>query len=449
MVGSLPGCASLRRVRRLALLVAGLLAAVAVVAGVLARGDEPPADVPLVPAPPGKVGADADPVADPYAWDPRRAGELARLAAAGNSHALYALSPGGVAASAERTARWRPAVERAAAQAGVDPDTLEALVFLESAGREDARAPGAPEAAAGLTQILAETGANLLGMRVDAAAGARYERRLARPEHQRRERRAAALRRARARVDERFDGERALAATARYLALARARFGREDLAFVSYHMGIGNLESVLRDYAGAPVGAIRDVVARDGLSYARVYLDSTPVRHAPAYRRLAGLGDDSSNYLWKLAAAREIMRLWREDREELGRRIAGEATGEILHTGAADREPVPFPRDEAVTGLRTGPQAGEVRPETAALAMYVGAQVRAISGRPLLVVSAASGWTFDVLRRYSSRRQALAFQFVLDRLRSLHALAWVRGRRVIHVTASSDAESLLPLLDRL
>ena len=70
-----------------------------------------------------------------------------RRAAAGNSHLLYALSPGGAVASAERTARWRPLVERAAEQAGVDADTLEALVFLESAGparRPRARAGSRP-----------------------------------------------------------------------------------------------------------------------------------------------------------------------------------------------------------------------------------------------------------------------------------------------------------------
>ena len=92
-------------------------------------------------------------------------------------------------------------------------------MFLESAGRPDARAPGGLEAAAGLTQILAETGSNLLGMQVDVAASERYTRRLARAERRGRERAGrAALREARARVDERFDPEQALAGTARYLA---------------------------------------------------------------------------------------------------------------------------------------------------------------------------------------------------------------------------------------
>ena len=45
----------------------------------------------------------------------------------------------------------------------MNPDLLEGLVFLESAGRPDARAPGGIEGAAGLTQILAETGRTCSG----------------------------------------------------------------------------------------------------------------------------------------------------------------------------------------------------------------------------------------------------------------------------------------------
>ena len=59
-----------------------------------------------------------------------------------------------------------------------------------------------------------------------------------------------------------------------------------------------------------------------------------------------------------------------------------------------------------------------------------------------------TGWAFDVLRDYRSRRQALAFQFVLDRLRSLNAIAWVREPRAIHVTVA-PAPELTPLLDRV
>jgi hypothetical protein len=60
-----------------------------------------------------------------------------------------------------------------------------------------------------------------------------------------------------------------------------------------------------------------------------------------------------------------------------------------------------------------------------------------------------TGWAFDVLREYRSRQQALAFQFVLDRLRTLNVIAWVREPRAIHITAADDAEALLPLLERI
>jgi hypothetical protein len=475
---------------RLAIVAAALLLVVAAAAVVLFRdGGDPAANVPAVPTAPG---TEAEPVADPFAWSPERSEDFERRAAAGNSHLLYALSPGGAIVSAARTARWRPMVERAAAEAGVDADTLEGLVFLESAGRDDARAPGGLESAAGLTQILAETAQNLLGMRVDLEASRRYTRRLERAGRRGQARRAAALRRARARVDQRFDPEQALAGTARYLTIARERFGREDLAFVSYHMGIGNLEDVLQDYGAGNV------------SYTQLYFDSTPLRHARAYRRLAAFGDDSSNYWWKLAAAREIMRLWREDRPELQRLAAlhgakgsaeevlhppGEtpafATPDDLQSAWDAGDIVAFPDDPTATGLRRDRRMGELapddpdlyrglRPEALAMALYIGAQVRAISRQtPLIVTSTVrdaqyqadlagrngeatrnyslhtTGWAFDVLRRYRSRRQALAFQFVLDRLQTLDAIAWVREPAAIHITVGGDASALLPLLDRL
>ena len=77
------------------------------------------------------------------------------------------------------------------------------------------------EGAVGLTQILAETGRNLLGMKVDVAASRRLTRRIARAERGGDERRARRLRARRARVDERFDPRKALEATGRYLTLSR------------------------------------------------------------------------------------------------------------------------------------------------------------------------------------------------------------------------------------
>src|SRR5688572_22470167 len=101
-------------------LVLGLVAALTVVAVALAvvvagRGEEPPRT--LAPA-----AGQSETTEDPLAWDGDRRAEFERRAAAGLSHVLYAKSPGGAIASAARTARWRPLVERAARGSGVDPD---------------------------------------------------------------------------------------------------------------------------------------------------------------------------------------------------------------------------------------------------------------------------------------------------------------------------------------
>jgi len=323
----------------------------------------------------------------------------------------------------------------------VNPDRLEALVFLESAGRPEAQAPGGVASATGLTQILAETATGLLGMRVDQAKSASYTRRINKALREGNLPRAAALNRARRRVDDRFDPAKALAGTARYLKLAKQRFGREDLAFVSYHMGMGNLENVLKAFGGGR------------RSYAELYFDSTPLRHPKAYGRLASFGDDSSNYFWKLGAAMEIMRLARKDKDRLIRlaalQTADDSARAVLLAGAPSGGLRPLPNDAADTSL-TPARPIQLRPEALAVALYMAAQVREISKAPALRVTGADdgGWTFRVSRKYASDDQAQAFQYVLDRLQVLNVIAWSRSATSISVTASRDADVLEPLLDR-
>ncbi len=475
-------------------MLAGALVLVALLAGLALRGDAPAPGVPVVPTPPGEQGG-GQPIPDPFAYDPGDEDVLVRRAAAGTAHVLYARSPGGAAATAERVTRWRPQVEAAAKQAGVAPDLLEALVFLESAGREDAMA-GDTAGAVGLTQILAETGQNLLGMHVDVRRSARLTRRIDRALRHLDLAKAQSLRRERRTVDDRYDPGKALEGTARYLTIALRELGREDLAFVSYHMGIGNLQGVLKAYG------------EERPSYARVYFDSTPEHHGDVQRRLASFGDDSSTYLWKLYAARDIMRMSREDPAELARlqslQTAKNSAEEVLHPlDGTPRFDTPdalkaawddgdiraFPNQPELTGLARDGRMGELaqrvgaepalyrglRPEALAMALYIGAQTREFAGGdgPLVVTSTVrdeayqqqlmrrnreathnyslhtTGWSFDVARIYESKRQALAFQFVLDRLQVLDAIAWVREPGAIHITVSSDAKSLLPLLERL
>jgi hypothetical protein len=504
---------------------------------------------------------------DPFAYSADRESEFEARAASGLAHVLYAKSPDGVIASARRTVAFRPEIDRAAEASGVDPDLMEAMVFLESGGRTQVIAGTDPAAAAGLAQILAETGSNLLGMRVDLARSRRLTAQIAatrlkyeqipdqiarlrsrvaqlpkprgRADQSRRkgggrskgtkprrvERRARELELKidrlrelrprlpsrlrnlhdeRSRIDERFDPEGAIAGMARYLAIAEERFGRSDLAVASYHMGIGNLESVIGAFVG-PEGEgapVAELVDREQLSYAKLFFDSSPLRHPAAWKILGDLGDDSSTYLWRVLSAHEILRLYRGDRDRLRRLISlhgAKATAEeVLHPEDATRtfadpdelaaafedgDLVAIPRDRGL-GFRISPQLGELadevdaerslyrglRPEALATLIYMAARVRAISGheRERLIVSSAvrdrsyqerlvqsnpeatpnyslhtTGWSFDIRRKYGSNAQASGFQFTLDRLRALGVIDYAVEPAAIHVTVSSRAAPLV------
>jgi soluble lytic murein transglycosylase-like protein len=467
--------------RVLALLVVAVLTVVAVIVLFPGESQRPQ----LVPG----IGADNDPLA----YTPEREAGFAAAAARGHAHIIYAKSPGGARASAARTARYRPLVEAAAESAGIEPDTLEAIVLLESAGRPDAVADPRLEGAVGLTQILAETGSNLLGMKVDPQAARRIGRSLRRAARTGDSALIARLRARRRDVDERFDPPKALAAAARYIAIARKELGRDDLAVVSYHMGIGNLQGALRAYG------------EDDVSYARLYFDSTPLEHAGAYRKLAALGDDSATYLWRVEAARAIMRLYRSDPAQLDRiaalQTAKNSAEEILHPqddtelfatpsdlrAAYDDRRLVALRSATLTkyGLAIDPGMGELaprlgraaalyrglRPTALALLAYIGAGAKAIAAGGTLVVTSGvrdtryqrllragnseatpnyslhtTGWAFDILRTYRSRAQALAFEFMLERLQSYDLIAWVREPAAIHVTVSADARRLAAVL---
>lgn len=467
----------------LALLVAA--GAVAAIALVLGLGDREPLEV-RVARVTSAASAAANPDADPLAWAPRRKEDFEDRAALGLSHVIYEMSPGGVVASARRTEEYREAIEAAAERHGVDADTLAGVIFLESAGRPNVIAGPTPESASGLAQILPSTATDLLGMSVDLPASIAITEQIS---HSRSPGQTDRLEAQRAAVDQRFDPEAAIDGAARYLEIAQDRFGGEDFAIASYHMGIGNLESVIDAYGDEPS------------SYAQLYFDSGLDTHHAAYEKLRGFGDESADYLWKVLASKEILDVYRDDPDALAA-TAELATNkatleEVFHpenetpvfdepdaiAEATDEgELLPLP-DEPVLGWEPDPDIGELadelgqprelyralRPEALATLTYVAGLVRNISGAvtPLQVTSAVrdrtyqdllvqanpqatpeyslhtTGWSFDIRRDYESRGQAEAFQYVLDRLRSLALLDYAVEPGAIHVTVSSRGAELL------
>jgi hypothetical protein len=103
-----------------------------------------------------------------------------------------------------------------------------------------------------------------------------------------------------------------------------------------------------------------------------------------------------------------------------------------------------------------------LRPQALAVLEAIGADTRAIAHTaPLIVTSTVrderyqkvlrstddeatsayslhtTGFAFDIARDYRNRAQALAFQFVLDRLAALGLIAWIREPQAIHITVAS------------
>jgi hypothetical protein len=431
---------------------------------------------------------------------------LQRSAAAGMAHVLYAFSSHGAVATAQRVARWRNLIAAEARSSGFSANTLEGIVFLESGGYSEAIAGSDPVAASGLTQIVAQTGAGFLHMRVDLRRSRKLTFRIDRLEARGKLGKANRLAAIRRRVDQRFDPAAALAATVRYLTAARGYLGRDDLAVASYHMGIGNLQGVIARWAGAPPSASTTAIVRaDRLSYTKLFFSSSPDRHARAWGRLNALNDDTRNYYWKVLAAERIMWLYRHNPRALeadewlqGQKNSAE---EVLHPRTrtwrfvrpkdivrAERRHslLPLPASSRKTHIAASPFLGEMahrlhhnrriyralRPGALSVLLYIGERVHQLSGarRPLLVTSAVrdlryqnalkrvnenaarsyslhtTGYAFDLARSYQNKRQAAALQFVLDRLQALDLIAYIKESEAIHVAVASHAAQRLRLL---
>jgi Transglycosylase SLT domain len=472
-MASRPATAEALARRRLA--AGGVLVAAVLIVGLLAGGGGRRL---AAPAP----GAVARPVPGyPFNYSSARASAFAARALVGESQVLFTMSPGGALATARRVARFRPLIDAAVRGTGIDPALLEGIVFVESAGRPQVIAGSDPAGASGLTQILAQTGQSLLGMHIDLARSRTLTRRIDAAAASGRARTVARLERARARIDQRFAPPAALAATVRYLELARRDLGgREDLAAVSYHMGIGNLEHVLAEYDGGhPV------------PYVQLYFDTSPLERSAAWRLLSGFSDESSLYYWRVLGAERVMRLYRSDRPALRRldslevaypsdaevldppsTTASFATPAALSAAYGRRTLVALPRDPATVHLAYAASMGALaqrlgapaalyrglRPVALATLIEIATLVQRISGAaaPLTVAStvrdtrydrllgvddppAATGYTFQIDRHYESGAQAEAFQFVLDRLQALDLIGWIREAGTIEITVAPDA----------
>src|SRR4051812_30713228 len=418
---------------------------------------------------------------------------LASEAAHGLDRGLFTSSPGGVVATASRVGRWRPLIVRATRHSHFGPNIVEALVFVESSGRPDVIAGSDVSSAAGLTQIVASTGKHFLHLRVNTARSRALTQRIARADARGAFVAARQLRHWRARYDQRFSPAKSVHATVHYLETARRYLGRDDLAVAAYHMGIGNMQGVVHSFGG------------ETPSYAQLYFGSAPDVHGATWRRLASFGDMSRDYYWKILAAKRVMRLYRTDRAaivfEERQQARKSSAEEVMHPqsrtprfaspaviaaawkrGTLRRIPTDARKTHIAIGAFFGDQAHKLgrsrrlyrglRPATLDVLLYIGRRVHELSGsRHSLILTSAlrdnryqrvllrvnsnaarryslhtTGYAFDIARVYSSNAQAAAFQFVLERLQTVNAIAYIREAAAIHIAVASDAAQKLKLL---
>ena len=387
---------------------------------------------------------------------------LERDAAVGLSRSFF---NGTVFTTAARVAQWRPQVVRAAHGEGVDPNVLEAIVWVESSGRPDVT----NGSAVGLTQLTPWV-ARSMGLRVDTQHASALTLRIARSwriAHTRQ------LRHWRARHDERFAPANELRASAAYLAHARAVLGRDDLAIEAFHVGISTLRGTRASYGelyfhGGRVDdyALRVLAAERILHLYRTNRAALAFEAQQQARKNSG--EEYLHPLYRTHRYPSPGALLRAEQERVLRMIPVQTSAtHVLIGGALGGEARAFGRSRRLYRA--------LRPAALDVLLYIGERVHQLSGarKPLILTSAVrdlkyqrvlthvnanaarsyslhtSGYAFDIARSYGSGRQADAFQYVLDRLTAANAIAYIREAAAIHVAVASDAAAKLKLLETL
>ena len=247
---------------------------------------------------------------DPFAYVSSRQGDFEARAVAGSAHVLFTKSPGGVLATAARVAALRPSIDAATAGTGVDPNMLEALVFVESAGREqrDRRQRRRRRRRHRRRSSLrpASRCSGCTSTSPEAGADRRRSTRAARE----RPTSAAMARLQRQRAQDRR-------------SLRPAQGARRDGALPPASPSSASAAPTWRSSPTTWGSATCSTCSTTTTAATRCRtFSSTSTRRRtttpPRYHLLSGFGDDSSLYYWRILGAAQIMRLYRTDRTSAG-----------------------------------------------------------------------------------------------------------------------------------
>jgi hypothetical protein len=412
-----------RRRRRLYPMLVGFLGFLVVALAAVGGGNTagkaaPPVRVAHRPAAPAFV--------DPLTYSAARENELEQRAAAGFAHAVYAQAPGGAVAMAGRVAHWRPVIERAAQQAGLDANLLEGLVWVELAERQ-----ADPQRTLSIATQYLSTARSELGREDLAIASYRIG------------------------TD---NLQRALDA-----------YGQTGVPYAQLYFDSSPLHNpdtwkVISGWGDdASTYLFRVMAARDIMALYR--------RSPAALARIAGLEHNKASGEEVMHPGDTTQRF--ADPVELAR---AEATHQLVPLD---------PRTLAAHGILIDKHMGElapmlhqapslyryIRPQALAVIEYIGSTVRKIAGGGDLTITSTvrderyqkllsqrnaeathrysmhtTGWAVDFMRSFQSPQQEAAFWFVMTRLTALDLVQWLGEPGAIHTAAGSTATELLPLL---
>jgi hypothetical protein len=282
----------------------------------------------------------------------------------------------------------------------------------------------------------------------------------------------------------------ALLATAHTLAVARRRLGRMDLAVASTALGVRTLRRATHGRR-IPFGQLYFGAAPDRDRGVWLRLNSRGAAARDYYWRV--LAAERVLSLWRHRPAElayeQVLQFRKNSAEEVLHPLAVThrfATPSALRRAWHRHALVAIPRNASRTHVALAGSFGQMayrlgrsrklyrglRPDALAVLLQLGKRVHELSGahRPLYVTSAVrdlryqrvllnhnamaarsyslhtTGYAFDIARSYGSLREARAFQFELDRLQALHLIAYIREPAAIHIAVAAHAAARLRAL---
>ncbi|MDE2127601.1 MAG: transglycosylase SLT domain-containing protein [Armatimonadetes bacterium] len=200
---------------------------------------------------------------------------------------------------------------------------LAADIYIESGGLPDAISPAG---AVGVSQWMPSSGRGM-GLHVDAAASTDLTAQISALQSQGTggtapgspaalaASRIAMLTAERAKADERYNPDLAIAAQTGYLLSEWQHLPAADWLMQAYHGGAGGVKRLIDLFLGASTSTAASIARGAGgsrLSYPMIYFGCSPTSHVRAFTYLYSRSDDHRYYWWKLLAAMQLLAVYRK-----------------------------------------------------------------------------------------------------------------------------------------